>query len=107
MKKLLFFLLLIPLISFGQTASDLIGNGFWLQEGYGRLLEINKKAVVFYDISKSSQIKLGKIPVKYFLEGPYKFDKIQDNSFTILQGINEYDYKKVNKKFFSWSIILG
>lgn len=100
MKKLLFFLLFIPLVSFGQTASDLIGNGFWLQQGYGRLLEINKKSVVFYDISKSSQIKLGEIPVKYFLEGSYKFDKIQDSSFTILQGINEYDYKKVNKNYF-------
>ena len=64
------------------------------------MLEINKKSVVFYDISKSSQIKLGEIPVKYFLEGSYKFDKIQDNSFTILQGINEYDYKKVNKNYF-------
>jgi len=75
------------------TANKL--QGFWQQEGYGRVLEINQKKIKIYDITKVSCVPSLTLPVKY-IEYIGKVSNLTDRSMTVSGGINHMDFKRLN-----------
>lgn len=71
-------------------------NGIWQQEGYGRILEINTKRAILYDICKIDCTKNTVIP-RNVLFNEFKFNKTSDSTLIVQEGITKYYFKKTTK----------
>jgi len=69
-------------------------EGIWIQEGYGRVIKIDRKNIEVYDLSTVSCVSNMTLPIEY-LEYIGEVSKLTETSLTISSGINHLDFKRL------------
>ncbi len=83
-----------PVSANNYSVEDVLG--YWIQKGYGRVIDVSKNEIKLYDICKVSCLPVDKFS-NVEIENQLEFLAVTETSFTMKMGLNIYQYDKLDQ----------